>query len=86
MTPFEQAVGEVADGYMDAAQRVVENDPLGRCVTIDLYALGLNAAKRHHVNPVRVLTAVIDLAWGNRDYLRGPKLVDHPNYTPWWTA
>jgi len=82
----EKAVRSVMRGFYKAAERVVDNDPHGRCVTTDLYSLGLNAAKKHKVHPVRLFTAIIDLAWGCRDYARGPKLVLHPAYCPWVTG
>jgi hypothetical protein len=73
MTTHFPAVIEIAEGALDAGNRVATLDRDGRCVTLDLYALGLDAARRDRVHPVRALTAAIDLLWGLRDYVRGHK-------------
>jgi hypothetical protein len=72
LTSRDPVIRRVLKDFYRAAKRVVDNDPEGRCVTTDLYVLGLRAATRHKVHHVRVLTAIIDLAWGQRDYARGP--------------
>jgi len=69
---FDRAAHEIAQAAIEMGERVAELDTEGRCVTMDLYALGLNAAKRHKVHPVRALTAADDLIRGLRDYVRGP--------------
>ena len=79
----DQAAHEVAQAAIEMGERVATLDTTGSCVTLDLYALSLNAAKRHLVHPVRALTAAIDLLWGVRDFVRGPKVTHHPAYCPW---
>lgn len=83
-TWFCLAVDDVLEATKECAERVVAADTEGRCVSVDLYALGLKAATKHNVNPVRMWTAVIDIAWGMRDYLRGPKPAPPP--PPPWTC
>jgi hypothetical protein len=68
----DRAAHEIANGALEAGKRVADLDHEGRCVTIDIYVLGLNAALRHKVNVVRAITVAIDLLWGVRDYIRGP--------------
>ena len=68
----DRAAHLIANGALEAGKRVADLDHEGRCVTIDIYALGLDASRRHKVNPVRAITASIDLLWGVRDFVRGP--------------
>src|SRR5665213_3309098 len=63
----DRAAHLIANGALEAGKRVADLDHEGRCVTIDIYALGLDASRRHKVNPVRAITASIDLLWGVRD-------------------
>ena len=77
------AATELAQAFIEAGERVIDNDPQGRAVTTDLYAHSLTVATKHNLHPVRVLTAADDLIRGLRDHLRGPKLVRHPAYVPW---
>lgn len=83
MRASDPALRSVIKAFYKAADRVVTEDTEGRAVTTDLYSLGLNAAKRHKVHPVRLFSAIIDIAWGCRDHARGPKVVHHPAYASW---
>lgn len=79
----DRAAHEIAQAAIECGERVVENDPHGRCVSTDLYQHGLAVATKYKLHPVRVLTAADDLIRGLRDHLRGPKRVEHPPYCPW---
>lgn len=92
----DMAAHEVAQAAIECGERVVENDPHGRCVTIDLYAHSLSVATKYNLSPVRVLTAADDLVRGLRDFLRGPKTSRFGMFGPtqllneydtgWWTS
>ena len=78
----DRAAHIIANAALELGERVATLDTEGRCVTTDLYALSLNAAKRHLVHPVRALTATIDLLWGVRDFVRGPKPAPYGYFGP----
>ena len=73
MTAISAAAGEIAQAALECGERVATLDTTGSAVTLDLYALGLRAATRRRVHPVRALTAAIDVLIGLRDFIRGPK-------------
>ncbi len=91
----DMAAHEIANHALEAGVRVADLDTEGRCVTTDIYALSLCAAKRYLVHPVRALTAAIDLLIGQRDFLRGPITSEYGMFgclplneydTGWWNA
>jgi hypothetical protein len=73
MTPTQRAAAVIAEEALDMGNDVALKDTAGSAVTRDLYALGLCAATKENVHPVRALTAAIDVLYGLRDYVRGPK-------------